>query len=276
MKQFDLNRFTKVLCCDFVTRRKQLVLIGGGLLVFDLLISFYNLTVGRNMAAFAAKTSVESVDPAKGIIGMCLALLGMFMLVAASRIFVPEQKKPGRINMLVLPATLFEKFAARWVYAVVYTLLAGVLAFVITDVLVQLFCLIKGWQVSWMTLTFLHDMTILGEVNDANATLDVVRFIDGYVALFAFHGLFVLGAVLFRRNNFIITFGIFLAVSYLLMLGVMSVDSLAECFRAYNRSTWPQELCYLAVALSFLIVSYWLSYRIFCRMQVINNKWLNV
>ena len=99
-----------------------------------------------------------------------------------------------------------------------------------------------------------------------------------------FHSLYILGGSLFRRQQFLLT-SIAIVIGFFLF--VWTTHTLAEVsgvnnrfeFMALHDGVWHVHWSYyiiLTAEYGLTALHYWLSYKIFCRMQVINNKWLNV
>lgn len=105
--------------------------------------------------------------------------------------------------------------------------------------------------------------------------------------IFYFHSLYIVGGTLFRRQQFLLTSGTIIAVSILLTIILNHIDWSGVDIEFVN-SHWDEEtqtyihvfhpLFYIinTVGCLLIVFHYWASYKLFTRMQVINNKWLNV
>jgi hypothetical protein len=95
------------------------------------------------------------------------------------------------------------------------------------------------------------------------------------------HATYILGGALFRKSPFVLTTLVMFVLSVLVGQVLHDSQLLNEITLAdYNPQTglhispwvWTAGTVNYLLALLF----YWLSYKLFCRMQVINNKWLNL
>ena len=101
---------------------------------------------------------------------------------------------------------------------------------------------------------------------------------------FYIHSLFIVGGTLFRRQPFLLTCATIAIVVILLgtILNQMDVSFdfktgvLDENTRKIITTFHPAFYILHSVLCPLVIFHYWLSYKLFTRMQVINNKWLNV
>jgi hypothetical protein len=114
--------------------------------------------------------------------------------------------------------------------------------------------------------------------------------------MFYIHSLFIVGGTLFRRFQFLSTSAVILIVVILLAIVINQTElyNIDFHFIEYEQGEILQQLpdgsayysyrtiytprFYFALLGGWLIIAahYWASFKLFCRMQVINNKWLNV
>ena len=105
--------------------------------------------------------------------------------------------------------------------------------------------------------------------------------------VFYIHSLYVFGGTLFRRQQFLMTSAAIVVIVILEAIIQNQISWIGDGLQFVN-STWDEKtLTYtttfypafyiLNTVLCVLTVfHYWASYKLFTRMQVINNKWLNV
>ena len=105
-----------------------------------------------------------------------------------------------------------------------------------------------------------------------------------FAYVFYIHSLYIVGGTLFRRQQFLFTSAVIAVVGILLVMLLNQVNPKIE----FVTGTWDENtLTYTKIFHpSFYIINtvvtlliffhYWASYKLFTRMQVINNKWLNV
>jgi hypothetical protein len=105
--------------------------------------------------------------------------------------------------------------------------------------------------------------------------------------VFYIHSLYIVGGTLFRRQQFLFTSGTIVVVGILLIMLLNQIDWNSIHFD-FITGTWDEKTLtytqifhpsfYIINSVLMLLIAfhYWVSYKLFCRMQVINNKWLNV
>jgi hypothetical protein len=94
------------------------------------------------------------------------------------------------------------------------------------------------------------------------------------------HAAYILGGTLFRKQQFVLTTIAIVIIGYIMVFTWHSpvIDN-ANLFDLDEKGkSVPNAWFYVVSIGGYLLTAlcYWLSYKIFCRMQVINNKWLNV
>ncbi|MBP3777332.1 MAG: hypothetical protein J6I37_10140, partial [Prevotella sp.] len=96
-----------------------------------------------------------------------------------------------------------------------------------------------------------------------------------------FHSLYMLGGTAFRRQQFLMT-TLFIVLCFIIIVNVLHhIDFEGNInLLSYDEQNGLQvhPAMYVIMVCLYLLTcfNYWLSYRIFCRVQAINNKWLNV
>ena len=95
-------------------------------------LNYYSLTNGLynpEHIELVTKAQCEAV----GNFG-ALAMYFCFLLTA-NLLYSKEQKKQQRVALLMLPATNLEKFLSRWLYMIVFSVIVGILTFIVADAL---------------------------------------------------------------------------------------------------------------------------------------------
>ena len=267
MKNFDLQRFGRVLRLDFVEARNILLWFTlGGVLAYLFFFWFaYNISM-KTYDITDWEQYVKHVCEGVGIFSM--VFMYIFFLATACTLYWDEQKKAKRTAHLMLPATCLEKFLARWVYMLAFSLMAGLLAFFVAD----------GIHMAWLWLT---DKPVVAATpylfkafphtsDFSNGQwLDVFAF---YCLLIAGHAFFLLGGVVFRKNQFVAT----ALVGSVLLFTFAHFASKDQPYMQAIRVGW---LYYLGLSLFFamLICAFTvLAYRLYCRWQVVTRKYVNL
>ena len=84
----------------------------------------------------------------------------------------------------------------------------------------------------------------------------------------------MLGRILLRRHPFVLISCVMLLLWVLLFVAGICFD---EAFDRVPMAAWmTAQWCFMAAALLLAVLNWWLSYRMFRRLQVINDKWINL
>lgn len=287
--KFEKQRFVQLLKWDLVTERKDYVRFAVAMtlvLSFVFLMSILGMLESRiggrpadlqqmyfDNAMFAMTTTAQAISFA-------------VMFSVATYIFRNMQTKQQRITFLMMPSSNLEKYLVRFLHVTVGYFVCFWLAFFIADIVQFVFSLVvvrgpHGFVTSYMLHTaFAHKTALInGMFIDGNMfTLMSWQEMVGLSTLVAAtHAFCIFCGALFRRNPWLLTLGSMFAIFFLWVFFVeicFDVNSLSRwvLHDDGNIMFWIFETLGLAVAVS----AYCGSYRLFCRMQVVNNKWLNV
>ena len=191
-----------------------------------------------------------------------------------------QQKRP---SFLMLPATTFEKFFARFLYVtlgfVVLSTTALLLAEVTRFLLLPLFDLPDTFKQSTLPSVWQTIMNVRFNFNGSGIMESVV----GWLFLIWIHSFFLLGGCRWYKNAFWKTLGLIILVNFFfIFVSVNLVESLDEsvieeivlwCEANFSWVTVTGILSLAIVMFMLLIVlNWWLSYRCFTRSQVIKPK----
>ena len=267
-----MKRFGHVLKLDFAEGRKSIM---WGTLCMTLLylfffwfahnIGFHDIEPGLPGEPDSSYVLIQLICEAVG--AFSLIAMFIFFLVAASILYRSEQKKQQRIAWLMLPATNLEKFLARWIYMVVFSLVGGMLSFFVADVIHMIWLWMSGNNVMATTPYFFHTMPH----TDSHAPL--LNIINVYGMMVTIHAFFLLGSVLFRKYHFIVSASL-LFLTFIIMATLYNASGLYQ-YNGETARTITDDvfIVFEAVAISLFI---WLAYRLFCRWQVVTHKFANV
>ena len=221
-------------------------------------------------------TSHVDKSIAFGVIFFCIA-----MLFCASFMFSQMKDTRSRSAYLLWPVSHLEKFV---ISLLLYVVLAAVLtigAYVMADALRVFVDWVTGRVIVW-------GVPKLFEPLGSNAAFDDWQSAWMFITVvFYIHSLYVFGGTLFRRQQFLMTSSAIVVIVILEAIIQNQISWIGDGLQFVN-STWDEKtLTYtttfypafyiLNTVLCVLTVfHYWASYKLFTRMQVINNKWLNV
>lgn len=267
MNTFDLQRFGKVFMRLLQLRRGILVKWGLTIAAIIFLIAALTSNFELSPETYGAQHTVSIM----GAIGMATFLLGFGSSVAGTFVISDLEDKQDRMFELMLPATNLEKFLARVIFTLVILplfLLAGV---ILADLAQQLFSMIlhHGARAS-----------IIGEFwNNIINNFEAKQYFALMLLYINTNAVAVLGGVFFRKTAWLKT-GLTLFILAMLMgiLGTLFGFLLAlnPDYEVYI----PEWMQNVFVGDSILIIIsgclYWLAYRIFTRLQVISNRFINI
>lgn len=274
---FDWNRFLWVLRYDLAANwRTSLVFFC--VLTFTM-VALYSINVLDNSQEYAVRLELgmvstalltESVEWASVNTVMCYWL---FIASAGCFIFLNMRNKQQKIVFLSQPVSHIEKYVARLLWVTVGLTIIFSAAAVVADRFRALLCTIldfPAYGVVWLNaIDFLDN----NPSNMFYAEEDLmINTLMWYLTLLTVQSVYVLGGVLLTRNNWLVVTG------FLIVL-VLILANFDIFIISFGQAQPMEEYIYLAInivlRLLVIISCYVFSYKIFCGMQVINNKWIN-
>lgn len=290
---FDKTRFVKLLKWDMMTERKDYMRFAIGIaltltfLFCATIISRYFDDVNgytEDLIIMFKKSTVMILSNFAWTVYLFAIFLG------ASFVFKNVATKQQRIAFFSLPASNLEKFLVRLFHVMIGYPLCFLVALAFADIM-QLFLsfiLLKGpdYSVLVKMITMLYSPIyneISGEVIKGcllfphGFTLVGIMESLSYLTFFAFNYAFwIFCGTLFRRNAWLLTLASQVVIGFVVIM-IIRVFPFPSVGNLPNESS-ALALAYLCIAIAWVVIAlmYWGSYRLFSRMQVINNKWLNV
>lgn len=274
---FDINRFYNLMRYEVLSESKNFL---RGLLGLTMGLTFYFCLI-----YYAVKDST-SPEKFQTIYLQCenAAYFAFFcvMFVAGCMIFKNMLTKQQRISFMALPASNLEKFIARFLWTNVGYLLMVILSTIFADILLALFSLCLGEGVHGSVV-----FAICESLFDGHGCMRIAgnRLPDFYFYLWMTTVVFFLQSswtfigTLFRKNAWL------WAICLQVLLGsvfVVLLDSEPFWFTSFYSSLYDaigvrwMVLSHSVLGLAASALLYWGSYKLFVRMQVINNKWVNI
>ena len=275
---FDINRFMNLLKYEIFTESKGFARGAIGLTVGLAFYFMANLYFERGLLM---ETPLAFNYFYGNLAGVALFVGFALMMVAGCSIFKNLLSKQNRITFLSLPASNLEKYISRFIWVNVGYAIMFVIAVIFADLLLALFSLMLGLGVHGSVT-----VTLFAELFESKTTVLYSRILNpGYfsvmvctIMLFMQSSWTLLGT-LFRKNAWLWTLCIQVILGTSWVMAISGPDSfLSQLWHSFH-STLGHDLFFwthIILGLAASALMYWGSYRIFCRMQVINNKWLNV
>lgn len=227
------------------------------------------------------------------VLGAFVLIIGIFGIVYAANIMENMITKEKRIAFLMLPATMIEKFVARFltvtVGLAVAVFVAASLAEITRYLLLPLFNVPETFHQS-VLYNLLSMASVDGEqiYRGSGYAMNMpyqnwLGELCGWAFLVWSHSLYILGGSYWYKKPFFKTLGTLMLIS--LLCSVLSVHiiswvgndgmrSFAEWLEANSQWMTLNKLLSLGVAFfsAFTMFNWWLSYRLFTRSQVIKPK----
>ena len=286
MKQFNFNRFSQALKCQFmVTRKWWMVLFGiytfillmANLFFTRLQTNYNNIVENWPMEIYSYYNRHVEQTVAFGIFFFCVA-----MLYGISSMFSQMKDTRKRSAYLLWPVSNLEKYVVSFLLSFGLMLVLTVSAYVLADTLRVFIDWVTGRVVIWGIPKLSDPFTA---PDGPFEYWQMVWMLFAWV--FYTHSLYTLGGTLFRRQQFLFTSGTIVVTVILLTIILNQIDWDSAHFE-FITGTWDEKTStythifhpsfYIinSVVSLFMVFNYWASYKVFTRMQVINNKWLNI
>ena len=259
--------------------------------VFTNLKTYLNMTLGMTFALLPIlimqlyqlskqdQLSPDTIDLSYwGMSQYILFISSIAMYMMATQIFMVMKTNGQREQFLMLPASNLEKYISRFLFSTLGAAIAMLTAIVVSD-FVQLifsFLLLPGHHqsVCLSTVALLWKIwNVFIENIDSTRSLLLSLFI--VVCVVCAHSFFILCGTLFRKHTVVVSGILFIAMTYLVIYVIESVSGSMTTWLMHGDSLLLDSLL-IAAELLLAGFQYWLSYKVFTRMQVICNKWINL
>jgi hypothetical protein len=209
-----------------------------------------------------------------GVVFFCFA-----MLFAASFLFAGMKDTRKRSAFLLWPVSNLEKYVISIILSIFWMMVITIGAYMLADVLRVFVDWVTGRIIIWGVPIIFTD--IFGQAVFHNDWQMIWWF---FTFVFYIHSLYIVGGTLFRRQQFLLT-SVTIAVVGILLIMILNqihpdvefiTGTWDEKTETYNQTFHPFFYILNTTLCLLIVFHYWVSYKLFTRMQVINNKWLNV
>lgn len=253
MKQFNIQRFGRLARWTLTIDKK-----------YHVKSFFQNLVVFTLVFVFFTSITFTVNQQAANYMPCSIAAIVAFavtLIAGPSFMFYSMSGKHDMQGLLMLPASNLEKYLMRYASWIIL-LPIQLVAYFAADLLQYAFGLAVG-----------HEQVRL-------VTNAVIEFCQSdmplsyrmtFVWLFAWlHSVYAVGATFFRfrKNNWIATSMVLIVVGILL-------SAIAGHWQYVNMFWWNNHGYFNQLFLVLIVFNFWLSYRLFCKTQVI-GKFINV
>ena len=262
MIQFNFNRFVKLAKWSLTNDKKYHVKTFLQTLVIMTLVFLFltsiTVTFGKDNANYQA-CSIATI-----------ILFASTFILGSSFMFYSMERKNDMQALLMLPASNFEKYLMRYV-SWILLLPLYLVATVAADLVQYVFGLVVGHEEVRFVIS--ATMEMLGKAWSQVPAEKHTVVVIGLALLFLwFQSFYALGANFFRTNkyNWIPTTAVII-VLFLLLVWLSPDRGKIELVKEDSASDTVMNVVYAV----WVALNYWLSYRLFCRRQVI-GKFVNV
>lgn len=278
-KNFDLHRLSMVLRWDILTNWQRHLGATAGLAIG---ISIYCVLRLFSMRYWLNSTDVELAGHQYQV-SVCMffsviAFIAFYVL--ASCIFNNMKTKLQRESFLMLPACNLEKFVARLLMMSIGVLVQLFAAVILADVIQFIFSFIITpdfhISITWAVLS--HIIPTIQPFDN-----DWLKWITLYSFILFSHSFATLGGTFYRKLPVLLTActGILLSIILGYTINKLGEAGVFDFFSHINFSNGSTaDYCITITAffvfLALAAFNYWASYKLFTRMQVICNKWINI
>lgn len=286
-KTFDLHRFGMVLRWDLLTNWKSYFYSIAGLAIGIIMLSI-SMLYSFPHSYFIVERDLNYYYECR-MTGFLDAIFILFIFISACNIFSNMKTKLQRESFMMLPANNLEKYAARFLMMSIGSIIMMLFATLIADFVqfVLSFFMTPGYHASIIGSSLSQ---IYKAATDAgNNPISILAWqykidaaILGWSFLTMIYSFCLLGGTFFRKQPIILT-----AVSGIIIFMIIGYcgSELEEWgafdfFKHLNYDNPGTSLCmaifWSVIFLALAASSLWASYKIFTRMQVICNKWINI
>ena len=286
-KTFDLHRFGMVLRWDLLTNWKSYFYSIAGLAISIIMLSI-SMLYSFPHSHFIVEGDLGNYYEGN-MTGFLAAIVILFFFISPCNIFSNMKTKLQRENFMMLPANNLEKYAARFLMMSVGSILMMLIATLIADFVqfVLSFFMTPGYHASIIGSSLSQIYKAATNTGDNPICILAGQYkidaaILGWSFLTMIYSFCLLGGTFFRKQPIILT-----AVSGIIIFMIIGYcgSELEEWgafdfFKHFNYDNPGTSLCiaifWSVVFLALAAFSLWASYKLFTRMQVICNKWINI
>jgi len=278
METFNIQRFGNVCTRLVMLRKKEYFNIFLAITLFVALSCIF----ACNPFSGEAKETLEYAYSFFQVVGSIYVFAVVLIIVNGANIIRDLKTKQQRIDELVLPATNLEKFTARVLASTVLVLILAAAGIVAGDILQMLINMLlhKGTfgSISLYATKQMYSMMETSIIAIENVAHKPIRFMF-VLTLISGNAFYLLGGMLFRKTAWLKTTLAVIVISIALFSMFVGYAYVVYGYTNYvvYMPEWMQESWF---NITLLIVQtcacYYFAYRIYCRLQAINTRWLNI
>lgn len=278
METFNIQRFGNVCTRLVMLRKREYFNIFLAITLFVALSCIF----ACNPFSGEAKETLEYAYSFFQVVESIYVFAVVLIIVNGANIIRDLKTKQQRIDELVLPATNLEKFTARVLASTVLVLILAAAGIVAGDILQMLINMLlhKGTfgSISLYATKQMYSMMETNILAIENVAHKPIRFMF-VLTLISSNAFYLLGGMLFRKTAWLKTTLAVIVISIALFSMFVGYAYVVYGYTNYvvYMPEWMQDSWF---NITLLIVQtcacYYFAYRIYCRLQAINTRWLNI
>lgn len=278
METFNIKRFGNVCTRLVMLRKREYFNIFLAITLFVALSCIF----ACNPFSGEAKETLEYAYSFFQVVGSIYVFAVVLIIVNGANIIRDLKTKQQRIDELVLPATNLEKFTVRVLASTVLVLILAAAGIVAGDILQMLINMLlhKGTfgSISLYATKQMYSMMETNILAIENVAHKPIRFMF-VLTLISSNAFYLLGGMLFRKTAWLKTTLAVIVISIALFSMFVGYAYVVYGYTNYvvYMPEWMQDSWF---NITLLIVQtcacYYFAYRIYCRLQAINTRWLNI
>lgn len=200
-------------------------------------------------------------------------MIAILFILNASNILFTTRTRNEFVNFMMLPATHAEKFCSNFIFQTVIRFVCMIASIMLADVVQAIISLIITHDAYSLTLA------------TANVLYENMTGLQNIAGALSLHSIFILGGCFFRKRQTLFTLLAWIGIPLLIAIvvgfmgyGVVSLaDELNYSITVEIIPEWEKyaDIAVTVINVAWATLCYWLSYRIFRRLQYINNRFFN-
>lgn len=200
-------------------------------------------------------------------------MIAILFILNASNILFTTRTRNEFVNFMMLPATHAEKFCSNFIFQTVIRFVCMIASIMLADVVQAIISLIITHDAYSLTLA------------TANVLYENMTGLQNIAGALSLHSIFILGGCFFRKRQTLFTLLAWIGIPLLIAIvvgfmgyGVVSLaDELNYSITVEIIPGWEKyaDIANTVINVVWATLCYWLSYRIFRRLQYINNRFFN-
>ena len=278
METFNIQRFGNVCTRLVMLKKREYFNIFLAITLFVALSCIF----ACNPFSGEAKETLEYAYSFFQVVGSIYVFAVVLIIVNGANIIRDLKTKQQRIDELVLPATNLEKFTARVLASTVLVLILVVAGIVAGDILQMLINMLlhKGTfgSISLYATKQMYSMMETNILAIENVAHKPIRFMF-VLTLISSNAFYLLGGMLFRKTAWLKTTLAVIVISIALFSMFVGYAYVVYAYTSYvvYIPEWMQSAWFnIALMMVQICACYYFAYRIYCRLQAINTRWLNI